>query len=99
MPWERQELQAQIQAQLRGLRRSVLLCLARDAKLRPTAERLLATWNHMFDVQTCAAAACFACMQVAGAFACQYSLRVHGGLKRASCIATAAHATRCDTME
>jgi serine/threonine protein kinase len=34
---------------LRGLKRAVLACLDRDPSRRPTAESLLASWEHMYD--------------------------------------------------
>ena len=52
LPWERPELEAQRAADLRGLRRSIMLCLSRDPAQRPSAARLLAVWNHMFDSWT-----------------------------------------------
>lgn len=36
-------------AKLRGLKRTVLRCLERDPRKRPTAQALVAAWNHSFD--------------------------------------------------
>jgi serine/threonine protein kinase len=49
LPWEDPAGYTQRAAALRGLRRSVMLCLSRDPAQRPSAERLLVAWNHMFD--------------------------------------------------
>jgi serine/threonine protein kinase len=35
--------------QLRMLRRSLLQCLSRDPRARPTSDELLAIWDRMFD--------------------------------------------------
>jgi hypothetical protein len=49
LPWEDPGGHAQRVAALRGLRRSIMLCLSRDSAARPSADRLLVAWNHMFD--------------------------------------------------
>ena len=49
LPWECPAGAPYRAAALRGLRRSVMLCLSRDPNMRPSAERLLVAWNHMFD--------------------------------------------------
>lgn len=48
LPWEGEGRQPRLQ-QLRILKRTVLACLARDPKRRPTAETLLRSWNRLFD--------------------------------------------------
>lgn len=51
LPWEGEG--PEVQARLRCLRRlkdSVLACLDREPARRPTAQQLLATWEHFFDV-------------------------------------------------
>lgn len=49
LPWELPEVVVAQRPLLRGLRRTVLLCLSRDPARRPSAARLLAAWNAMFD--------------------------------------------------
>eukprot|EP00892_Ulva_mutabilis_P002495 jgi/Ulvmu1/12246/UM086_0037.1 len=51
LPWEREDdpQRARDMDMLRGLKRSVMLCLDRDPEKRPTAEKLLWRWNNMFD--------------------------------------------------
>ena len=50
LPWEgtSEETQQRLE-KLRGLRRTVLLCLERDPAKRPTAPVLMKTWDHVFD--------------------------------------------------
>eukprot|EP00892_Ulva_mutabilis_P007594 jgi/Ulvmu1/5206/UM216_0001.1 len=50
LPWEgdSQETRERLEA-LRGMRRSVMRCLARDPAKRPTAAALVKSWEHMFD--------------------------------------------------
>jgi serine/threonine protein kinase len=49
LPWEDPRTADHRAVMLRGLRRSVMMCLNRDPEMRPSAERLLMSWNHMFD--------------------------------------------------
>lgn len=52
LPWEDPEHRAEGLKQLRILKRTVLACLSREAKNRPTADRLLRSWNRLFDTFT-----------------------------------------------
>jgi serine/threonine protein kinase len=52
LPWEDPARRADSIRQLRILKRTVLACLARDPKDRPTADRLLRSWNRLFDTFT-----------------------------------------------
>jgi serine/threonine protein kinase len=47
--WHEDEERTRKLRQLRMLRRSLLQCLSRDARARPTSEELLATWDKQFD--------------------------------------------------
>jgi len=50
-PWEQNP--RAVGAALRGMRKSVLWCLQRDPKRRPTSAQLVEGWEHMFDtIQT-----------------------------------------------
>ena len=49
LPWEEPEAQASGHRQLRILKHTVLACLHRDPKARPTAAKLLRSWNRIFD--------------------------------------------------
>lgn len=50
LPWEEDgETAVGRLKKLRGLRRTVLRCLERDPCKRPTADALLASWDHAFD--------------------------------------------------
>lgn len=50
LPWEGASDAAKgRQEKLRGLRRTVLKCLARDPTARPTSDTLLQSWEHAFD--------------------------------------------------
>lgn len=50
LPWEGEgaEIEGRLQ-KLRGLRRTVLKCLDRQAGKRPTAEALLRSWDYAID--------------------------------------------------
>lgn len=48
LPWEGPEAAPQLE-KLRGLKRTVLRCLERNPKRRPTAQALLESWDHTFD--------------------------------------------------
>lgn len=52
LPWEDPEHRMEGLKQLRILKRTVLACLSRDPKGRPTADRLLRSWNRLFDTFT-----------------------------------------------
>ena len=49
LPWEAGGAAFGAVARLRGLRRSVMRCLARDAHDRPSTAEVVETWDHMFD--------------------------------------------------
>jgi hypothetical protein len=49
LPWEEPEAVANGHRQLRILKHTVLACLSRDPVNRPTAQRLLRSWNRIFD--------------------------------------------------
>lgn len=50
LPWEGASAAARERLdKLRGLRRTVLRCLDRDASKRPSAASLLNSWDHAFD--------------------------------------------------
>lgn len=51
LPWERPGAAAGLR-RLRGLRRSVLQCLAREPGERPSSEELLGLWNGLFEGMT-----------------------------------------------
>ena len=53
LPWEPGcEGAAEKLGQLRALKRGVLACLASNPKDRPSSERVLTTWTHIFDSRT-----------------------------------------------
>eukprot|EP00892_Ulva_mutabilis_P012634 jgi/Ulvmu1/9743/UM055_0083.1 len=52
LPWEDPEQRTEGLKHLRILKRTVLACLSRDPKGRPTADRLLRSWNRLFDTFT-----------------------------------------------
>jgi serine/threonine protein kinase len=49
LPWEDERFEFRAARELRALRPSVLACLQRDPARRPSAVRLLAMWNGLFD--------------------------------------------------
>lgn len=49
LPWEEPEAKASGHRQLRILKHTVLACLNRDPSARPTAAKLLRSWNRIFD--------------------------------------------------
>eukprot|EP00892_Ulva_mutabilis_P006499 jgi/Ulvmu1/4220/UM019_0199.1 len=53
LPWEDGAAgQAEMVAQLRGLRRAILQCLQRAPGYRPTAAQVLTNWRTLFDSRT-----------------------------------------------
>jgi hypothetical protein len=52
LPWENPDLSFKPVRELRILRRSVLACLSRDPRQRPTSTELLRMWNNLFDAVT-----------------------------------------------
>lgn len=53
LPWEEGgDTAAQRLRRLRGLRKTVTMCLQRDPSKRPSADALLDAWDHVFDEMT-----------------------------------------------
>jgi serine/threonine protein kinase len=52
LPWEAPDAAARLVPRLRVLRRSVLMCLSRKPRERPTSRELLGSWNGMFESLT-----------------------------------------------
>ena len=49
LAWEDEAVAGPLLAKLKGLRRSVLQCLARDPAARPTTREVLGAWNGLFE--------------------------------------------------
>jgi serine/threonine protein kinase len=52
LPWEDELRSASLLSKLKGLKRSVLKCLSREPRERPTSPELLGAWNGMFEAMT-----------------------------------------------
>lgn len=52
LPWEDELRSTALISKLKGLKRSVLKCLSREPRERPTSRELLGAWNGMFEAIT-----------------------------------------------
>jgi serine/threonine protein kinase len=52
LPWEDDLKSAALLSKLKALKRSVLKCLSREPRERPTSQELLGAWNGMFEAIT-----------------------------------------------